>query len=294
MQDSDCLNVSIEFKCNSDCNYCFIDELKHVSKPISFPVFKKLLPLIKGRYAGIYFCGGEVTLNKQLPEFVSYARDQGYSLIRIYTNGRALSSLRLVEELKSAGATEFLVSFPSADKDLSDKMVKRSGAFSQTVNGLKNLERCGLKVITNTVVTSMNYSDLQGTARFLQQFSNVVEMQFWGYLPMSAEASQLMLPYVLAAPYLNRTIKDVEGYGRKVCVRYFPACLLEDRYKKYLINNQAKLIGMRDEFWESMKACDLRKYSCCKQTACNGLPEIYRNVMPPEKWVPPTLMESMA
>lgn len=278
----------IEFKCNSDCPICSIDNLRDDSKAISFPVYKAVLKHCVDKYSGIIFSGGEVTLNSQLPEFISYAKEEGFRNIMIQTNGRVLSDIRKVEELRSAGATQFFVSFHTSYKDLSEKMAKRTGSYVQTVNGLQNLEKLGLEVITNTVVTGMNYQGLYATARFLSQFNNITEMHFWGFVPLSAESSQLMLPYVLAAPYLNRTIGYVESLNRKVCVKYFPFCLLEPSYRCLLDNSQSKVLGIRDDFWKKWENCDFKTYACCEGTDCMGLPMINKGKMSSEKWVPIT------
>lgn len=284
----------VEFKCNSDCPICSIDNMRSDSKPISLSVFKSVLERCIGKYSGIILSGGEVTLNKQLPEFIVYARSKGFRNIMIQTNGRILSDMRKAEELKRFGANQFFVSFHSADKGISEKMAERTGSYAQTVKGLENLDALKVEVITNTVLTSMNYEGLPDTARFLAKFSNIKEMHFWGFVPLSAESAQLMLPYVAAAPYLNQSIKYLESCGKKICVKYFPACLLEDPYKALIDNSQSKVLGMRDDFWKKWDACDFRRHKCCEGTDCMGLPMIHKDKITPEDWVPLNLLEDFS
>jgi len=280
----------IETKCNSKCNFCdvggFDGELIDLS-PISLPMLTKVLKVIPvGKYSGIIFSGGEVTLNKELPEYASFARDRGFRHIMIQTNARALSDLRLAKKLKASGINEFFVSFHSADKELSEKISGRVGSYGQTVKALENLEKLGLMVITNTVMTSMNYKDLPKTGKFLAKFSNIELMQFWGYMPMSSKASELILPYGLAAPYLNKTLKFILNLPRRVGVKWFPVCLLDEAHKKHLKRELPICLGVKENFHKRGEACDFHRCSCCEETDCWGIPEMYKRVMPPGSWMP--------
>ena len=281
----------IEHKCNSKCGICFIEgtneELVDLRR-VSLPFFKKTLDLIpEGMYSGIIFSGGEVTLNEQLPEFASFAREKGFQNIMIQTNARALSDFRKAKQLKSAGINQYFVSFHSADNDISDRITGRAGAHSQTVKGLENLNEFGLTVFTNTVMSSLNYMVLPEIGEFLQKFSNIAGMHFWGYVPVTEKASELILPYGLAAPYLNKTIKYLLSHRRKICVKFFPVCLLDDPYKKYHNNAQPITFGLIDNFVDKrFQSCDFKKYSCCEGTDCIGLPKLYKNIKPSGNWMP--------
>lgn len=278
-------------KCNNRCDICFIDgtdeELADLHA-VSMPFFRKFLELIpEGKYSGIIFSGGEPTMNEQLSEYASYAKDKGFHNIMIQTNARMLSDFRRAKQLKAAGVNHFFVSFHSADKDISDRMAGVYGAHAQSVRALENLDRLELSVITNTVMTSMNYKGMPKIGRFLKKFRNILEMHFWGYTPMSSKASELMLPYAVAAPYLNQAIEYIITDGRNVCVKWFPICLLEESYRKYHSNDQPNSLGIIDKFLEKkFNSCNFQKCPCCERTDCLGLPEVYRNAVLPGKWMP--------
>lgn len=280
----------IEHKCNSKCGICFIEgseeQLADLRK-VSLPLFKKALDVIpKGMYSGIVFSGGEVTLSEELPEYAAYARDKGFDNIMIQTNARALSNYKKVQEFKAAGINHYFVSFHSADYDLSDKITGKSGAHAQTVKGLENLRDLGLTVFTNTVMSSLNYKVLPGVGEYLQTFKNIIGMHFWGYVPMTLQASELLLPYESAAPYLNQTIKYLLDHHRKICVKFFPVCLLDEPYKKFHDNRQPITFGIIDKFVDQrFEACDYKTYPCCGGSDCIGLPKMYRDTMAPDHWM---------
>ena len=293
MNEDEYVLFVIEEKCNSKCDICMVeghDGALVDLLTISFSNFKKFLGLIpEGKYSGIKFSGGEVTLNKQLPEFASYARDKGFRNIMIQTNARALSDLDKLKELKAAGINQYFVSFHGADKDLSDKMAGRLGAYSQTVKGLENLNSLNLEVISNTVMTPVNYKFLPEIGEFLLKFNNIAEMQFWGYVPMSLRASELTLPYALASPYLNKTIASLVNHQKMVCVKRYPGCLLDGPHRKYLDNRQCLAIGVKSSYIKRILGLKFEKMACCEGTDCWGLPEIYKSVMPSGTWMPATI-----
>jgi len=291
MNQNEYVMFVIENRCNSNCGICWLEGTDGVVTDlhtVSFSFFKKFLKAIpKGKYSGVIFSGGEVTLNEQLPEYASYARDKGFCNIMIQTNGRALANLRKAKQLKDAGINQYLVSFHSADKDLSDRITGRVGAHAQTLKALENLEQLDLTVITNTVVNSINYKGLPAIGRFLRKFSNIVEMEFWGYVPVSSKAAELILPYALAAPYVNKTIKYLVDQGLEICIKYFPVCLLDAPYKKYHNNQQAaNAFGVDDHFFTKINSCGFKNYPCCEGTDCWGLPEKYKSTMPQGHWMP--------
>jgi molybdenum cofactor biosynthesis enzyme MoaA len=269
--------VCIYDRCDSNCTLCLLDGQKGDLRLVSLEEFKVLLPLYTEKYKGVIFSGAEVTLNKQLPEFVSYAKSLGFRNIRIQTNGRRLSDLRKVRQLQLAGVNEFFVSFHAAQETISKKITRRASALHETIQALENLDRSGLKVITNTVMVSLNYKTLPQIVRFLLKFKNIKAMEFWGYVPMSSDRGELMLPYVLAAPYLNEALKILRDKRREARVKYFPTCLLTGDHKKYLDNDQPVHLKMtKDAFRSKWRACDFQKCEACEDEYCKGLPVIYR------------------
>lgn len=290
MNENDYVLFTIESKCNSRCNICIIEGadgklIDLIDIPLTY--YKKILDVIpRNKYRGIKFSGGEVTLNDQLPEYVAYAREYGFQHIMIQTNARILSDIRKAEELKSAGVNQFFVSFHASDPELFDKINGRTGAYNQVLKALMNLEELNLQVITNTVMSSMNYMVLKDIAKFICRFKNVTEMQFWGYLPMSLQASNLVLPYGLAAPYLNEAIHFLVSQDINTCIKFFPVCLLEHQFKRFHRNDQPLCVGVKRNYEERIKFSGFKRYDCCNETDCKGLPDVYLSTMSRGGWVP--------
>jgi MoaA/NifB/PqqE/SkfB family radical SAM enzyme len=86
----------------------------------------------------IVFTGGEPTLREDLPELVAHAEQIG-QITGLNTNGRRLSDRRFVERLVEAGLDHVQVTLESHDATIHDQMVCTSGAWKQTVAGLRNV-----------------------------------------------------------------------------------------------------------------------------------------------------------
>lgn len=276
MKTAEYIVFCIDYQCNNNCIICMLDGVKGKLRPVSFEAFKMLLRAYEGRYAGIVFSGGEVTLNQRLPQYIAHARERGFRNVMIQTNGRALCDLRKARQLQLAGANEFFVSFHAVGQALFKNITRRSTAQAETKMALENLDRLDIKVITNTVMSALNYAILPQIARFLLKYKNIQEMQFWGYMPLSHGMRELALSYVSAEPYLNEALKLVLGRGREACVKYFPACLLLKQHARYLDNSQSDLARMDDSFWKRWDACSFKKCNACQNKHCMGLPAIYR------------------
>ncbi len=263
MKTQDYVVFCIDYRCNSHCTICMLDGLRKKLHPISLTSFKALLPDYEKKYVGIIFSGGEVTLNSKLPCYIAHAKDRGFRRIMIETNGRALHDLSVLERLKTAGANEFFVSFHAADPFLSRKITRRSPAYHQTREGLENLARLDLKVITNTVVSAVNYTTLPEIAKALVMFKNIGEMQFWAYVPLSAGHRELLFPYSRAATYLNTALTFLLQNSREVTVKYFPPCLLSVDHRGHYDDNQPTVVGLDQSFWKKWESCGVERCGQC-------------------------------
>jgi radical SAM protein with 4Fe4S-binding SPASM domain len=114
----------------------------------------------------IVFTGGEPTLRPDLLELVAYAAAKG-QITGLNTNGRRLSDPAYVQQLVKAGLDHVQITLESHDPAIHDAMVCASGAWKQTVAGVKNALASPLFVMTNTTMLRCNAPSLGQTLRFL-------------------------------------------------------------------------------------------------------------------------------
>ena len=103
----------------------------------------------------IVFTGGEPTLRADLPELIAYAEKNG-QITGINTNGRKLKDPAYLQRLVDAGLDHAQITFDLHRPEVHDAMVKHSGAWEETLAGLKNALANKLFVMTNTTLLQAN------------------------------------------------------------------------------------------------------------------------------------------
>lgn len=274
------LTVCIEFRCNNQCISCMLKPMKTKLKPVSFETYKKVIEenLKSNKYSLLILSGAEITMNKDLLKFVNFAQKCGnFEHIRIQTNGRKLSDYEYCKSLIEAGVDEFFVSVYGPDARVHESMTTIKGSFVQTLEGAKNLNKLNASIITNTVITRLNYKSLPNLAEKFSSFKNVKEMQFWNCWPMSrSDKNNLLARYMDIRPYLFKAIDYGQNRKLSIVIKYFPECLLQHHGK--LLDNSQPYTIIDDLFWKVVKLCNPVQcifWRFCSSIECQGLPLAY-------------------
>src|SRR5262249_51926296 len=159
-------------------------------KGLPFERFQQLVDenRTSNKYHRVIFTGGEVTLEASLPQFARYARDSGsFPHIRLQTNGRKLADPSYARSLVDCGINEFFVSLHGPDAAVQDGISQRPGSFDEAIRGLDNLRTLGVRVLTNTVINTLNVARLADIVDVVAAHG-AERMEFWNYLPMEDHA----------------------------------------------------------------------------------------------------------
>jgi len=160
------MDLAITYRCNNDCSHCYN------ARPRNFPeiptdIWKRIIDRVwEAGIPHVVFTGGEPTLRADLPELVAYAQSKG-QVSGLNTNARRLSDPLFVQKLVDAGLDHVQVTLESHDEAIHDRMVKRVGAWKQTVAGLRNVLDTPLYMMTNTTLLQENSPHLAETLDFL-------------------------------------------------------------------------------------------------------------------------------
>ena len=114
----------------------------------------------------IVFTGGEPTLRDDLPELIAYAESIG-QITGMNTNARRLSDPKFVQSIVKAGLDHVQITVESHNAEIHDQMVRKTGAWKQTIQGLRNVLDTPLYVMTNTTMLQANSPYLAETLDFL-------------------------------------------------------------------------------------------------------------------------------
>lgn len=128
--------------CNFRCPFCYSSELVLPEKIIKHPVisektFFDFLKKRKGLLDGVVICGGEPTLNKDLPAFCGKIKKMGF-LVKLDTNG---SNPEILKKL----IKDNLIDYVAMD-------IKQSNGEA---SGLKYQKAAGVKIDLNKIEESI-------------------------------------------------------------------------------------------------------------------------------------------
>ena len=170
--------MRLGYSCNNNCLFCVQGNKGRLFNKPTHEV-KAELKAIRKKTSGVVLTGGEPTLRKDIIEIVSHARDLGFTLIQVQTNGRMFRYPDFCRRIVMAGANEFGVSLHSHKHEIHDDLVSCKGAFKETVKGIRNLKKIKQVVITNSVITKQNYMFCSELAEFLCDLNvNLFQLAF--------------------------------------------------------------------------------------------------------------------
>lgn len=160
------MDLAITYRCNDDCAHCynarprnFPEESTEFWKQVIDKTWSLAIP-------HIVFTGGEPTLRNDLPDLIKHAESNG-QITGLNTNARRLSDSKFVQSLVDAGLDHIQITVESHDEKIHDQMVRKKGAWAQTIQGLKNVLETELYVMTNTTMLRNNQDSIDKTIDFL-------------------------------------------------------------------------------------------------------------------------------
>lgn len=160
------MDLAITYRCNNDCAHCYNARERTFPELSTTQWFEILDRLWELGVPHIVFTGGEATLRDDLPELIRHAEANG-QITGLNTNARRLADSGYLQRLVEAGLDHVQITVESCDESIHETMMRRKGAFRQTIQGLKNALASPLYVMTNTTMLRTNLHTLPATLDFL-------------------------------------------------------------------------------------------------------------------------------
>lgn len=274
------LTVTVDFHCHSACRFCIVQEGMNRYQGLSFARFVEAVD-DNGRaprYRRVTFTGGEVTLERRLFDYVTYARTHGgFEHVRLQTNGRRLADRAFAKRLIDAGIDEFFVSLHGPNAEVQDFIAQRPGAFDEAWRGLVNLRELGATILTNTVLCTLNVAHLSAIVERVAPLEPA-RMEWWNYLPMEDKADErgLIAPMATLAPALVRALDVAKAREVRCAVKYVPMCLL-GAHAECVDNTQPDVVIVEEFYDLYPKFACLWEAKCEHAERCLGLTHEYVN-----------------
>lgn len=256
--------VRLGTRCNAACLFCNVPaESYDLPEAVSMKKIKtEIASLGKSQKSlKISISGGEPTVNKNLPEIIKFAKDNGAETVEIQTNAILLRDKNFVKTLKKAGLNKAFVAFHSHIPEIHDYLVGKKGAYKDCLAGIKNLLAEKIKVDLNPVVTSRSYKELPGYIRFVKKELPEIKRISLSVVQPRGRAwdNRSLVPrYGLMSSYVKKTLE----LGRQMGVDIFnPYCGLP-----FCIGDWWKYLKNCSEFTE--KHLEHNQLSFVKKKVC--------------------------
>lgn len=148
------INVTLTFKCNFNCSYCYQDLLQTGDNRWDLGKCRELVE--EAADWGVVFLGltgGEPTIFKGWLELIETGLKRGM-IPTMTSNGTVIGGdPEIARRLAAAGMEEITISFDAPSAELHDEITRSKGQFPKVLNAVRYLVDAGLRVVIKSVLT---------------------------------------------------------------------------------------------------------------------------------------------
>ncbi|GEM_PF-693599 len=155
--------LGLTYQCNSRCKWCYVASETFINKPkkeLSRP-YEVVGLLQELGVPKVILIGGEPTLYSNISSLISDLKDRNIGA-GIISNGKRFSSIDFTRDVYARGLNYATFSLEGSTSQIHDGTTQSPGSFDQLIKGVNNALSIGLRVTTNTNMSSLNVSDLEG------------------------------------------------------------------------------------------------------------------------------------
>jgi len=159
------MDLALTYRCQNNCGHCYNGdrEVEELDLKGWLAVVDRLWDI---GIPHIVFTGGEPTLSPHLGELISRSEEHG-QITGLVTNGRRLGEEGYLRELVQRGLDHVQITLLSHRSGLHDSLSGCTGAWEETVSGIKVAAEEDVYLSTNTTIMEDNLDDIEDTLRFL-------------------------------------------------------------------------------------------------------------------------------
>jgi len=284
--------IRINLECNQSCYFCNTDPCAENVITQEKEIFNQIK---KWSYEGVKFLvisGKEPTLDKNLANYISFAKKKGFKKIEVQTNCVSLANKNLVLKLKNAGLTHAFVSLHGHNSKISDKITQAKGSFEKTLIGLNNLLEENINTTINIVINKLNYKNLSSIVELIdKKFKGVDSVVFSFVSPVSdAWKNRWIIPKISEVqPYLFKALdlcnqKKINAIIPSRCG--IPLCFLKG-YENHSdeLRESSRWKNYQDKTF--LEPCN----ECKHRERCSGIWERYIQLYGKSEFIKPKRIE---
>jgi His-Xaa-Ser system radical SAM maturase HxsC len=251
-------------RCNSNCIMCS-QPPKEVDDSFLVRAFLEAIPLMDQQTAELGITGGEPTLlGDRLFEIIAACkRHLPETALHLLSNGRLFNYLSFSQRLAEIGHPDLMVGVPlySDIAGIHDFVVQANGAFDQTLRGIMNLKRCGVRVEIRVVLHHHTVGRLPAFARFIaRNLPNVdhvalMGLENMGYVKMNLGA--LWIDPVEYQPGLVQAVRQLAAARMNVSIYNHQLCVLDRELWPYA---KKSISDWKNEYFDVCGDCAVKDH----------------------------------
>jgi MoaA/NifB/PqqE/SkfB family radical SAM enzyme len=232
--------------CNLNCYFCYfkdkIDDKEHPEHPfMSLEKAKKIMYTLRYVYGNnaVDIQGGEPTIYPQIFELIEYCNSIGLEPTLI-TNGIVLANEDIAKKFKDVGIKDFLFSIHAIGETY-DRIVGLKGGSIKQMKALYNLQKYNIPFRLNCTLTKEAGNQLVDISKLaIETGAKVVNfIAFNPFADQQGKRNLIDVPrYSDLTENLQKSINLLEEHDIEVNIRYFPICMLDEKYRKNIYNAQ--------------------------------------------------------
>lgn len=162
--------LEITYKCNLDCEHCYLGDEKFIDKgTVPIDRLKSLVDEFEELgVVELVITGGEIGLYSHLIELLNYTKDKNI-LVTLLTNGTCFTESQ-IRNILDSGIHDIRVSVYGFE-DFHDKFVNLKGSFKKSIELLKYTRANANIGSASCVITKENINDIKKLKNYLEQFN---------------------------------------------------------------------------------------------------------------------------
>ena len=269
-------------RCNSNCVMCS-QPPKAANDDYLVDEVLATIPLIPQSAREIGISGGEpLLLGERFIEVLRCLRAQlPRTSVHVLTNGRLLSYVRYAQKIAQVGLADLMLGIPvySDLAESHDFVVQAKGAFDQTIRGILNAKRCGIKVEIRVVLHSQTVGRLVALAKYLARNLPFVDhvalmgMENIGHVKMNRES--LAIDPADYGDALSEAVQVCTAAGFRTSIYNLQLCVLPESIRTFAVQS---ISDWKNDFAPACEGCPAK--SMCAGFFTWNVPDKSRNYHP--------------
>jgi cyclic pyranopterin phosphate synthase len=221
------LDIVLGYDCNLFCDYCTITpEMRRRGLPPQ-KVAAAIRDARRKGYDAVSFTGGEPTIRPDLVPLIELARGEGFTDIKLQSNGLLLAHGPNVDRLIAAGVTRWNISIHTHEEAAYDALVRREGSYPLMVGALEGLAARGVPLTADVILKRDTVPRLGAAMRWLfARGVRNVHLWFVSLTDGNAQNVESLPKMTEALPAMREAFAFGREHGIEVRSLHVPRCLL--------------------------------------------------------------------